>query len=388
MIIPYGKQSIDEEDIQAVVEVLRGSLITQGPLTEKFGESIASYCGARYGSAVSSGTAALHIAVAALDIKEGDEVITTPMTFCATSNSVLYQGGKVVFVDIDPDTLNIDHKLVEQKITSRTKAIIPVDFRGHPAPLPELRRIADKHGLKIIEDASHALGSQYTSGAETFRCGDCRHADLAVFSFHPVKHITTGEGGAITVNDDKLYRTVSLLRKHGIDRREEMFSEKDRRGAWFYEMEMLGFNYRMTDFQSALGMSQLKKLPRFLQRRREIVEYYNQHLKNIEEFILPHESPHVRSNFHLYVLQVKQNKKFDRYDLFNHLHKLDYRPMIHYIPVHLLPYYSKHFGYKRGDFPNAERYYDRCMSIPLYQSLTDAQVEKITLDLKHFAAKI
>ncbi len=384
--IPYGLHWLDEDDIQAVAEVLRNGPITQGDVVQEFGEALADYVGADYCVAVSSGTAALHLAVTALGIGPGDEVITTPLTFCATANAALYQGAEVRFVDIDEKTLNLNPYLIEQQITDRTKAIMPVDFRGHPADLPQIKEIADKHGLKVIEDGSHSIGSNYTHKGQSYSCGDGVHADLCAFSFHPVKHITTGEGGAILGNDPELYERLTLLRQHGIVRRKEMFSEEKRVGNWIYDMEELGFNYRITDFQAALGISQLKKLDQFKSRRREIVNYYNESLDGIEEFILPHEEETVDSNFHLYVLQVKENSRFDRYDFFSHLQSLSYLPMVHYIPVHLLKYYRDNFGFRPGDFPIAEKVYSRAVSIPLYPSMTDTEVEKTINDIKDFVA--
>ena len=382
--IQYGLHEINEDDIKAVVDVLIGKSITQGQIVEDFGQALADYAGANYGVAVSNGTAALHLSVASLSIGPGDEVITTPMTFCATANAVLYQGAEVKFVDIDEKTLNIDVDLIEEKITEKTKAIMPVDFRGHPANLPDIRALADKYNLKIIEDAAHSIGSTYTHQGKKYYCGDGIHADLCTYSFHPVKHITTGVGGAILTNDEEQYHKLSLLRKHGIDRREEMFREKDRIGSWIYDMEALGFNYRITDFQAALGISQLKKLGAIKARRREIVNYYNENFSGIDELILPYETENADSNFHLYILQVKNNPKFDRYDLFLYLQSKNYAPMVHYIPVHLLDYYRKRFGYKQGDFPIAEKFYNRAISIPLYPSLTDADVEKVVKDITNF----
>ena len=383
-IIPYGLHEIDESDIQAVVEVLRSGTITQGQTVEDFGQALADYVGAKYGVAVSNGTAALHLSVAALNIGSGDEVITTPMTFCATSNSVLYQGGKIKFVDIDEKTLNIDPQLIEDKITSKTKAIMPVDFRGHPANMPAIKAIANKYNLKIIEDGAQSLGSSYCDGGKEYFCGNGAHSDLAISSFHPVKHITTGEGGVVFTDNRDLYEKLSLLRKHGIDRSENMFDEASRKGSWIYDMLELGFNYRITDFQAALGISQLAKIGRFKKRRREIVNFYNENFKNIAELILPYEDENVDSNFHLYTLQVRDNQRFDRYDLFSFLQKNNYAPMVHYIPVHLLSYYRQAFGFKPGDFPVAENYYERTISIPLYPSLSDVMVEKVVNDILKF----
>ena len=383
-IIPYGRHELDENDIQSIVDILRRGTITQGQTVEDFGQALADYGGAKYGVAVSNGTAALHLSVATLGIGPGDEVITTPMTFCATANAALYQGAEIKFVDIDENTLNIDPNLIEEKITERTKAIMPVDFRGHPATLPEIRKIADKYNLQVIEDGSHSIGSTYTHNGKEYACGDGVHADICTYSFHPVKHITTGEGGAMLTNNPDLYNQAFLLRKHGIDRREEMFNERERIGSWIYDMEALGFNYRITDFQAALGISQLKKINMIKARRREIVNYYNEHFSDIDELILPYENENTDSNFHLYILQVINNPRFDRYDLFTYLQSKDYTPMVHYIPVHLLGYYRKRYGYKRGDFPVSEKLYNRAISIPLYPSLTDAEVEKVVTDIFKF----
>jgi dTDP-4-amino-4,6-dideoxygalactose transaminase len=319
-----------------------------------------------------------------LGIKEGDEIITTPMTFCATSNAALYLGATVKFVDIDPHTLNIDPKKIEAQITDKTKVIMPVDFRGHPADLVAINKIAKKHGLFVVEDGSHSIGSTYKENGKSFSCGDGQHADFCTFSFHPVKHITTGEGGAVLTNNHELFAKVSALSKHGIDRREEMFSESDRRGNWYYEMEMLGFNYRMTDFQAALGISQLKKIDGYKARRRQIVELYNKELDRFDELIVPFESDSADSNFHIYTIQVALGKSFDRYDLYKYLISIGYRVMVHYIPVHLLDFYKKTFGYKEGDFPVAEAYYDKAISLPLYPSLSDTDVETVVKDIEKF----
>ena len=383
-IIQYGLHQLDDDDIEAVVNVLRSGAITQGGKSEEFGERLAATAGAKYGLAVSSGTAALHLSVSSLGLQNGDEVITTPMTFCATANAVLYEGGEVRFADIDSTTLNIDPSLIEKQITARTKAIIPVDFRGHPANLPVIKEIADQFGLKVVEDGAHSFGSKYTYNDYEHTCGDCAHADLCTFSFHPVKHLTTGEGGAVLTNDADLFNRLRLLTKHGIERRENMFNAEKEIGSWFYDMECLGYNYRLTDFQAALGLSQLKKLDAFRKRRREIVEFYNLHLKEIEELTLPEECDNVESNFHLYVLQVKSNLRFTRYDLYNHLYDKGYRTMVHYIPVHLLSFYQERYGHKRGDYPNSEKFYDGALSIPLYPSLTDNEVEQVVIDIKQF----
>jgi UDP-4-amino-4,6-dideoxy-N-acetyl-beta-L-altrosamine transaminase len=380
-LITYGQHWLDDNDIDAIVEVLKLGPITQGQKSKQFGAALAKYSGSLHGIAVSTGTAALHLAVKALGIGPGDEVITTPMTFCATANVVIHSGADVCFADIDESTLNIDPRRIEEKISKRTKAIIPVDFRGHPAPLPEVKEIADRHGIFVIEDASHSMGSSYLHGGRTHNCGDGSHADIATFSFHPVKHITTGEGGAVMTNNGEIARKVNSLSSHGLERNQTMFSEERRQGEWVYDAEELGFNYRMTDIQAALGASQLKKVNQFKARRRKIVNYYNENLDGIEELILPYEKEGVDSNFHIYVIQIKKNRYFDRYDIFSALEERCYKPMVHYIPVHLLSYYRKKYGFKLGDYPISEKYYQSAITIPLYPMLTDAQVEKVVEDI-------
>lgn len=382
--IPYGLHEIDDNDISAVIEVLKSNTITQGQKVIDFGKALSDYTGAKYAVPVANGTCALHLCLAAIGVKEGDEIITTPITFCATANVALYLGAVVKFVDIDPYTLNIDPKKIEDQITEKTKVIMPVDFRGHPANLYLIDKIAKKHGLFVVEDGSHSIGSKYRVNGISFSCGDGIHADFCTFSFHPVKHITTGEGGAVLTNNYELFKKASALSKHGIDRRPEMFSENKRKGTWYYEMESLGFNYRMTDFQAALGISQLKKIDLFRERRRKIVEYYNKELKELDELKLPFEDDKVDSNFHIYTIQVSNDKSFDRYDLFKHLTSIGYRVMVHYIPVHLLEYYKTRFGYKEGDYPISETYYNNTLSLPLYPSLTDFEVETVVKDIKHF----
>ncbi len=383
-ILGYGKHKIDHQDINEVVKVLKSDSITQGKIVDEFANKVAKFCNSKYGVAVSSGSAALHLAVKSLNLKKNDEVITTPITFCATANSILYEGAKLKLVDIDENTLNIDEKLIQKNISDRTKAIIPVDFRGHPAPLGEIYEISKKKRIKIIEDASHSLGSVYNYKGKNFKCGQNIHTDLSTFSFHPVKHITTGEGGVITTNSYKLFNKLRLHAKHGIDRNVNMFNKKKRIGSWKYEMFDLGYNYRLTNFQSALGISQLKKIHFFMKRRMEIVKIYNENFKKLEFLKTPFESKNVKSNFHIYTLQVKNNKYFDRYDLFNYLKSKFYAPMVHYIPIHFLKYYKKKYKFKLGDFPVAENYYKQTISIPLFPSMTNSQIEKVIKDINDF----
>lgn len=368
-MIPYGRQSIDEADIQAVVEVLRSPLITQGPVSVQFEESIAGYCGARYAVAVANGTAALHLAALVAGFGSGDEVITSPMTFVASSNSVLYCGATPVFADIDAKTYCIDVEKIREKLTPATKGIIPVHFAGQPCDMAAIHGLAKEKGLIVIEDAAHAIGASYKVGEESYTVGDCAHSDMTIFSFHPVKNMTTGEGGVITTNREDLYRKLILLRTHGITKEPEEMASCD--GPWFYEMQELGFNFRITDFQCALGLSQLKKLAGFVGRRRAIVAAYNLSFQSESELIPPFEGQDNYSSYHLYVLQFKT---LDRLAVFNALRVKGIGVHVHYIPVHLQPYYREQFGYKPGDFPEAETYYRRVVTLPLFPIMTDDEV--------------
>lgn len=364
-LLPYGHQSIDGSDIASVVRVLKSDWITQGPAVLQFEQAIARYCGVTYAVAFSSGTAALHAAYEAAGIKQGDEVITTPMTFAATANAIVYCGGKPVFADIQEDTLNIDPEEVIGKITKRTKAIAPVDFAGHPAELDRIRSIARKHNLLVIEDAAHALGSMYKGK----RVGSL--SDMTMFSFHPVKVITTGEGGMIVTNKKDLYEKLKTLRNHGIVKRPE-------KGPWYYEIENLGNNYRITDFQCALGLSQMKKLDRFIRRRRGIVTQYNRAFSKMKKIIVPVEKPYAKSAYHLYPIRLRlELLDVGRREVFEALQKKGLGVQVHYIPVHLHPFYRKTFGYKKGDFPKAEQYYEQAITLPLFPAMTSGQVNDV-----------
>ena len=368
--IPYGHQWIDNKDIQEVVKVLKTDWITQGPKVEVFEKAVAKYCRVKYAVAVSSGTAALHTAYAVAGIDSGDEVITTPLTFAATSNAVIYCGGKPVFVDIQEDTLNIDFNKIERKITKKTKILAPVDFAGHPCDYDKIKKIARKHHLLIIEDASHALGSKYKGK----KVGG--FADMTVLSFHPVKHITTGEGGMVLTNNKKFYEKLKIFRQHGV-------VKKPKKGKWYYEIEKPGYNYRLTDFQCALGLSQLKKIDKFIKRRREIVVRYNKAFKNIKEIIIPTERDYVKSAYHIYIIQLVLDKlKVNRRRIFEKLQKEGLGVQIHYIPLHFQPFYKKEFGYKKGDFPVAEKYYQRAITIPLFPKMTDKEVNRVIKTVK------
>ena len=437
--IPYGRQHITEEDIAAVVKVLKSDWLTQGPKIAEFEQAFAEHIGSKYAVAVSNGTAALHLCTLALGVKPGDKVITTPITFAASANCVRYAGGDVVFADIDPETylleINEVEKLLKAAPKGTYKGIIPVDFAGRAVDLEAFRKLADEYGLWIIEDACHAPGGYFVdSKGQKQNCGNGNFAELAIFSFHPVKHIAAGEGGMITTNNEALYKKLLLLRTHGITREQEAFkntmefaegskqltvnSEQEEVSSepltvnrspftvhsspfteypgWYMEMQELGFNYRLTDFQAALGLSQLKRADEGLQKRKEIAQRYSDafgrltvnskqktgkseqekvHRSPFTEYTVHrspftvHSSPFTDSGhaFHLYIIETEQRK-----ELYDHLRKHNIFAQVHYIPVHLMPYYRQ-FGWKEGDLPNAERYYSHCLSLPMYPTLTEEE---------------
>ena len=373
--IPYGRQDINEDDINAVVEVLKSDFLTTGPKVAEFEQKFAEYVGAKYAVAVSNGTAALHIACLSAGIKEGDEVITSPITFAASANCALYCGAKPVFADIDPVTYNIDCKSIEQLITDKTKAIIPVHYTGQPCDMDEIHRIADKYNLLVIEDAAHAVGAEYKGK----KIGGL--SDMTEFSFHPVKHITCGEGGIVTTNDEKLYEKLKLYRTHGITRNPDEMSQYD--GAWYYEQIGLGYNYRITDFQSALGMSQLKRIETFLKRRREIADKYNQAFQNMDGITIPKQLKDTNSAWHLYVIQVD---KSIRRQMFDFLRENNIGVNVHYIPVYTFPYYREH-GYRDVKCEHAEALYESIISLPMYYGLKDEEQDYVIDKVKEFLAK-
>lgn len=384
--VPYGRQSIDEDDIKEVIEVLKSDFITQGSKVGEFEEKLASYCGAKYAVAVSSGTAALHLACLTAGISENNEVITSPITFLASANCVLYCGGIPVFADIGPRTYNIDVNEIRKRITSKTKGIIPVHFAGHPCEMEEIVSIAREHNLVVIEDACHALGSEYKSN----KIGSCQYSDMAVFSFHPVKHITTGEGGAIMTNNSKLRERLLMLRNHGIVKDPQVFLQPElgfeaaisQSNPWYYEMQFLGYNYRITDIQCALGISQLKKLDGFVARRREIVDKYNKAFENINWLTTPKELSCLKSSYHLYVIKIDFNKiGKTRAEVMLHLRKKRIGTQVHYIPIPLQPFYQKKCGYKLGDYPHAEEYYEKTLSLPLFPSLKESEIDYVITNI-------
>lgn len=370
--LSYGKQQIDEDDITAVVETLRSPFLTQGPKVEEFEQAVADYVGAKYAVAFSNGTAALHGACYAAGISDGDEVITTPITFVATSNAVLYCGGTPVFADIDERTYNLEPLDIEKKITSKTKAIMPVDFTGQPADIDAIMDIAKGHNLVVIEDGAHSLGASYKGR----KIGS--QADMTMFSFHPVKPITTGEGGIITTNNEEYYEKLKLFRSHGIQKTPYAVEQGD----WYYEMIELGFNYRMNDIQATLGLSQMKKLDGFIERRREIAALYNEKLTNIPGVILPEQLEGTASGWHLYMIQLDQKVLGkSRREIFDEMREMNIGVHVHYIPVYWQPYYQG-LGYAKGICSVAEKWYAQALTLPIHPMMTNEDVLDVVEALK------
>jgi perosamine synthetase len=377
-LLPYGRQSLDDDDIQAVVEVLKSDWLTTGPKVGEFEQRFAAWVGAKYAVSFSSGTAALHATAFAAGLTTGDEAITTPMTFCATANCVLYQGSTPVFADVSEDTLNLDPREVAGKITSRTKAIIAVDYAGHPADLSALRGLAIQHGLVLIEDACHALGAEYMGA----RVGAI--ADMTVFSFHPVKHLTTGEGGMVTTNDARLAETLQRFRNHGIS---SDARQRQQSGQWFYEMVLLGFNYRLTDIACALGISQVEKLEANLARRRAIATRYTRAFRELPEIMVPAVRDEVVPAWHLYPIRLNLDLlSTDRTQFFRALRAENLGVNVHYVPVNQHPYYRERFSYQGGESPVAASAYERLISLPMFHSMTDQDVEDVVHALQKVVA--
>jgi len=391
-IIPYGRQNITEEDIQAVVETLKSDYLTQGPKIEEFETAFANYVGSKYAVALSNGTAALHLCAMALNVKNGDKVITTPITFAASANCIRYCGGDVVFSDIDPKTYLLDFEKVKLLVNASPKGtyqgIIPVDFGGRAVNMEDFRALADEYGMWIIEDACHAPGGYFTdSSGSRQNCGNSKNADLAIFSFHPVKHIASGEGGMITTNNKELFEKLLALRTHGIVKNADLFqntkefaagaADQDKYPGWYMEMQTLGYNYRLTDFQAALGLSQLNRADQGIKRRRDIALIYanafegKPFIKNQSGFVDGHA-------YHLYIIETE-----DRVGLYNYLREHKIFAQIHYIPCHLMPYY-RNLGWKEGDMPNSEDYYKHCISLPMYRTLTDEEQQYIIQIVSRF----
>lgn len=397
-LIPYGRQHITEEDLEAVKEALLSDYLTQGPRIREFEDNFAKYIGCKYAVAVSNGTAALHLSAMALNVKPGDKVITTPLTFVASANCVRYCGGEVVFADIDPETYLLDLGSVKELLESSPKGtyagIIPVDFAGRAVNLEEFKKIADEYDLWILEDACHAPGGFFvdTNNDKQF-CGNGNFAELAIFSFHPVKHIASGEGGMITTNDESLYKKLLLYRTHGITKGDSVFpytnsiefatggyKDETTYPGWYMEMQELGYNYRLTDFQAALGNSQLKRAEDGLEKRRKIAGIYNEAFKD-KEYIFGQSRIVAGHAYHLYVIEVK-----DRLNLYKYLRGKNIFAQIHYIPAHLMPYY-KDQGYNEGDMPNVETYYKHCLSIPMFPTLTDENQQYVIKTIEDFYSK-
>lgn len=368
-LLPYGRQNLDEDDISAVVDVLKSDWLTTGPKVGGFEERFAAWLGVNHAVSFSSGTAALHGAAFAAGLAAGDEAITTPLTFCATANCVLYQDATPVFADVTADTLNLDPQEVAKKISKRTKAIIAVDYAGHPADLVALRELTAQHGLILIEDACHALGAEHAGK----RVGGI--ADMTAFSFHPVKHLTTGEGGMVTTNDPKLAETLRRFRNHGISSEARQRQES---GQWAYEMVLLGFNYRLTDIACALGLSQLEKLEANLARRRAIAACYTRAFRELPGIAVPAVRENVLPAWHLYPIRLQlEALSAGRKEIFRALRGENLGVNVHYIPVHTHPYYRERFGYGGGEFPVAEDAYQRLLSLPMFHGMTDRDVEDV-----------
>ena len=371
--IPYGRQNITDEDINSVIRDMKSDWLTQGPSVKEFEDAFSKYIGSRFSVAVSNGTAALHLSVLALNLKPGDKVITTPNTFVASANCVKYCGGEIVFSDINPETYLLDiekvKKLLEESPRGTYKGIIPVDFAGRANDLEKFRSLADEYGLWILEDSCHSPGGYFIdSNEEKQNCGNGNYADLAIFSFHPVKHIACGEGGMITTNDEALFRKLLTLRTHGIQQDSKLVLKNE--GCWYYEMQELGYNYRLTDMQAALGSSQLKRADKGIIRRKEIANKYYKAFKD-SDFIKGQSGIVEGHAYHLYVIEVENRK-----ELIDYLRKLNIWAQVHYVPAHLMPYY-KDLGSKKGDFPNCEKYYNHCLSLPMFPTLRDEEQEYV-----------
>jgi UDP-4-amino-4,6-dideoxy-N-acetyl-beta-L-altrosamine transaminase len=381
--IPYGKQQITEDDTKAVVDALHSDFLTQGPRIAEFESNFANYVGSKYAIAVSNGTAALHLPLLAAGIQQGDNVITTPITFAASANAALYCGANVHFVDIDPDTYIISIEGIKQLLAKHPKgffkAIIPVDFCGYPVNMEEIKALATEHGMFVLEDACHAPGAYFIDSKKQIqKAGNGNYADAVAFSFHPVKHIAAGEGGMITTNNEELYKKLLMLRSHGITKENLQydFPEPDQQGAWYYEMKVLGYNYRITDIQAALANSQLKRADEGIAKRHQIADKYRAAFENVKAIKMQAHNPHFFNALHLFVIEVNNRK-----ELYEYLQANGIYAQIHYVPVHLMPHY-KTLGWKVGDFPIAENYYKHCISLPMYPSLTaeeqDYVVDKIS----------
>ena len=388
MLISYGKQSLDQADIDSVVEILKGDWLTQGPAIENFEHDLNQYFGSKFSCAVSNGTAALHLTGLCLGWEKNDIIITSPLTFLATANSIIYCGATPSFVDIDPQNYTIDPNHVEEKIKfnhekgQKVKAIIGIDYAGNPCDWKSLRSIANSYDVKLVNDNCHALGASY-EGSKKY---GMKYADVITQSYHPVKHITTGEGGAILSNDKEFIDLARVLRSHGMTKDPELMLNND--GPWYYEMIKLGYNYRLTDFQSALGSSQLKRLDRFINKRRSIAKKYDASFIEIKEFITPKVRSISNHGFHLYPLQINFDVlEINKIAFFKKMYDNSINLQVHYIPIHLQPFYKKLFGSKKGDLPISEKFYENEVSLPIYPDLLDKDVDNVISKVLDFTSK-
>lgn len=386
-VIPYGRQSINKADIRAVLNVLKSDWLTQGPKIAEFETALAKYCGAKYAVVVSSGTAALHLACLALQLGPSDKLITSTNSFVASANCGIYCGAKPELVDIELGTYNLDPGALQKHLRTSDleqdikRVVIPVHFAGHPCKMRDIARLSKEYNFYTIEDASHALGSSYFSGRDQIRVGCCRHSDMTVFSFHPVKTITCGEGGAILTNRSKLYRKLKMLRSHGIVRAENS-SRIKASGKWFYEMNSLGYNYRITDLQCALGLQQLKRINMFIEKRNRLARLYNKALARFDNLVLPELPENGVSAFHLYVVRIiSQGGATVRKKIFQFMRNENIAVQIHYIPIHYHPYYQDNYQFGKGLFPRAEEYYDSALSLPIFHDLSKQQVDRVVQTL-------
>lgn len=386
-MISYGRQFLDKKDILSVSKILSSNWITQGPNVKKFELALKKKFGANYCCAVSNGTAALHLAGLSLGWKKGDIVITSSLSFIASSNSIIYAGATPSFVDVNPITYTIDVFQVEKKINLLKKnnknvvAIVATDYAGHPCDWVSLKKISNKYNIKLVNDNCHAIGASFKKDTKYA----LKFADIVTHSYHPVKNITTGEGGSILTNSKLIDKKVRSLRSHGITKNPEEMNKND--GPWYYEMKELGYNYRITDFQCALGISQLKKLNQFIKKRKKIAKIYDACFKNNSAFIIPHVKKNYGHAYHLYPLQINFTKKDQKKRLFEELYKKKINPQVHYIPIHLQPYYKKKYNFKKGDYPVSEKFYNKEISLPIFYSLRESEVKKVAGYIKEFCKK-
>ena len=383
-VIPYGRHWMDDDDIAAVVKTLKSGWISRGPASEKFERAMARKVGSKYAVSSSSGTAALHLGALAAGFRPGDRVLVPAVTFLSSANAVLFTGADVHFVDIDLEDYNIDPGQVEKACRSDKKmaGIIPVHFAGHPCDMGRLRKIAQKYNLVIIEDAAHALGASYKVAGKTYKVGSSAHSQMTALSFHPVKHITTGEGGMVLTGSGRLHKKLKMLRFHGITKDKREFQNK-RLPGWHFEMQMLGYNYFLTDFQCALGLSQLKKLDFFVRRRRQIAKMYNKALSDVEEIILPQQKKGFTHSYHIYVIRVRPEKLAGGRDaLYEELQRRGVRVHLHYEPVYRHPFYKKRYNFKAKDFPQSETYFKTALTIPMFPGMSDGDVLHVVTELK------